>query len=335
MSLPAFARHWARELGALEASLVQLQGGINNLVYRCGEGTAQHVIKGYAPAAEGERDRMRAEVEFLSFAAQVAPQYVPQLIYADALNRCVVLEHLGGAIYEEGQAPSPADIEAAVDFFRRLNADRETARQHIHLDAAEGFLRLTEHLANVRERVAGMQTDHLPRETRTQARALLHRVQDATDLVASQTTALISKGAVADSIDPEERCVSPSDFGFHNAIRTTTGVKFFDFEFAGWDDPAKAAADFVLQPRVPTGSQIAALPAALDENCRGAVEPRCEVLGRVLRLKWVCIMMAVLQPQRLGQLLTNHPEINLKVLTQQRLLGAAAYLQEETPFGIH
>ena len=42
----------------------------------------------------------------------------------------------------------------------------------------------------------------------------------------------------------EDLQISPSDFGFHNALRTNTGPVFFDFEFSGWDDPAKTIIDF-------------------------------------------------------------------------------------------
>jgi hypothetical protein len=293
------------------------------------------VIKGYSPAEAGQRDRMQAEVDFLTYAAQVAPRYIPHLIHADPVRRCVVLEHLEGVTYLEGVPPPPSDIAAALEFFRELNADREAARQHIRLEATEGFVRLSEHIGNVRERVASMRTDHLPPETQTQARELLRRVQDATERVAGQIGALIGSGAVVDSIDPNERCVSPSDFGFHNAIRTATGVKFIDFEFAGWDDPAKAASDFVLQPRVPTRLKTSPLLTALGHNSNAASESRCAFLGPVLRLKWVCIMLAVLRPERLTQLLNTHPQTNLSLLMQERLTGAANYLQEDAPFGLH
>ena len=40
--------------------------------------------------------------------------------------------------------------------------------------------------------------------------------------------------------------------GFHNAVvQCNSKVKFIDFEYAGWDDPAKTAADFIFQPQVP------------------------------------------------------------------------------------
>ena len=53
-----------------------------------------------------------------------------------------------------------------------------------------------------------------------------------------------------------ERCVSPSDFGFHNALRTPDGrLAFIDFEYAGWDDPAKTVSDFFCQPECPVPTE--------------------------------------------------------------------------------
>ena len=43
--------------------------------------------------------------------------------------------------------------------------------------------------------------------------------------------------------------LSPSDFGFHNSLKTKKDqIIFFDFEYFGKDDPVKLAADFLLHP---------------------------------------------------------------------------------------
>ena len=43
------------------------------------------------------------------------------------------------------------------------------------------------------------------------------------------------------------RTLSPSDFGFHNALRTPAGTMvFLDFEYFGWDDPAKTGFGFFV-----------------------------------------------------------------------------------------
>ena len=53
-------------------------------------------------------------------------------------------------------------------------------------------------------------------------------------------------------LDTQESVLSPSDFGFHNALLGPDGkLCFIDFEYAGWDDPAKLICDFFCQPQTP------------------------------------------------------------------------------------
>ena len=49
-------------------------------------------------------------------------------------------------------------------------------------------------------------------------------------------------------LSKEKQFLNPSDFGFHNAFQTENGIKFFDFEYFGWDDPVKLTCDFLLHP---------------------------------------------------------------------------------------
>ena len=42
--------------------------------------------------------------------------------------------------------------------------------------------------------------------------------------------------------------ISPSDLGFHNIIKSKNKFFFFDFEYAGLDDPIKLICDFYCQP---------------------------------------------------------------------------------------
>ena len=92
-----------------------------------------------------------------------------------------------------------------------------------------------------------------------------------------------------------DRCVSPSDFGFHNALLGTDGtLKFIDFEYAGWDDPAKTICDFFCQPELPVPKSCQAL---FHDEIADLMEPpgrfrlRVELLLPVYRLKWCCIML--------------------------------------------
>ena len=46
-----------------------------------------------------------------------------------------------------------------------------------------------------------------------------------------------------------EMTLSPSDFGFHNCLKQEDeSLRFIDFEYFGWDDPAKLCGDFLFHP---------------------------------------------------------------------------------------
>ena len=330
---PEFAKHWAKELGSSEKSLVQLQGGINNRVFRCGEGNNQWVIKGYLPLELNQRDRMQAEVDFLRYSAQVAPNFAPELIHFDPELRCVVLEHLEGKSFPEGVPPPEDAVNTAVEFFRRLNAETEAAKLSIHMDAAESFLSLTEHLNNVHQRVGGMECNHLPATARTEAKRLLAILQSELECIYENTTNRISSGEMVDLISTDSRCVSPSDFGFHNAIQTSTGLRFFDFEFAGWDDPAKTLVDFFLQPRSKITYDVAKFFDIFDTNTSHAILSRAKSLMPILRLKWLCIILSILCPARLyKQLRVIHPQESLSHINNRIRTAIMFHEQEHNIF---
>ena len=94
----------------------------------------------------------------------------------------------------------------------------------------------------------------------------------------------------------KHQTLSPSDFGFHNIIKKDSEeLIFIDFEYYGWDDPAKLIADFYLQPEVP-------VPISLREVFFNAVrsyykenelEMRLPLVYLFLAVKWPLIMLNV------------------------------------------
>jgi thiamine kinase-like enzyme len=100
----------------------------------------------------------------------------------------------------------------------------------------------------------------------------------------------------AEPIPREARTLSPSDFGFHNAVRTREGgLSFVDFEHFGWDDPAKTIADFVLHPGMDSSRE---LRKAFTEDLLqrfspsdSALSERTLSLGPLHAVKWATILL--------------------------------------------
>ena len=101
-------------------------------------------------------------------------------------------------------------------------------------------------------------------------------------------------------IDAQARTISPSDFGFHNALETAhRELRFLDFEYAGWDDPAKMMADFFCQPALPVPLEhwsAFAADAFADLPDAAAIELRARILLPAYRLRWCCIALNIFSP---------------------------------------
>jgi len=94
-------------------------------------------------------------------------------------------------------------------------------------------------------------------------------------------------------ISVDARTLSPSDFGFHNALRIQDGnLHFLDFEYFGWDDPAKLAGDVLFHPAMK-------LPANLKEKWTEGIRQiygpdvivRLRIMWGLIGISWCLILL--------------------------------------------
>jgi len=96
-----------------------------------------------------------------------------------------------------------------------------------------------------------------------------------------------------DELSLNARTLSPSDFGFHNALRNETGnVVFIDWEYFGWDDPAKMVGDFLLHPGMNLSDKMKSEWLSGAEKIFGyEIMPRLRVMWPYLTLCWCLILL--------------------------------------------
>ena len=133
-------------------------------------------------------------------------------------------------------------------------------------------------------------------------------------------------------LDVSQRCLSPSDFGFHNALMMPDGkVCFIDFEYAGWDDPARMVGDFFSQLAVPVDIHY------FDEFVESVMTPfsnpslliqRAKILRSVYQFKWCCIALNVFIPVNLARRQFANPNLNVIEFKNAQLVKAQTILQQ-------
>jgi thiamine kinase-like enzyme len=129
----------------------------------------------------------------------------------------------------------------------------------------------------------------------------------------------------------ENRVISPSDFGFHNAIIQETGlIKFIDFEYAGWDDPAKLVGDFFGQVAIPINQKH--LDMFLTSCFQHSIlnqrdAKRICLLIDSYKIKWCCIVLSVFLSKNLSRRLFSNPSLDVNALKSSQLSKATKILE--------
>jgi hypothetical protein len=292
--------YWRGYLGKEKLDCFPLKGGINSDVRLCTCESFKFVLKIYRGCKSVKEMRFRAESEFLRYANKITPGSVPGLIHADSGSLSIGLEYVPGVSFMNSIV-SMSELKGAQQFIERLNSDRILADRLISSFASDASSTIDGHISGLRDRLGNILLPAKTYDLYPRIASLRNRIRVAVEALAEET-AKVSYHASDSQFDEFFRCVSPSDFGFHNALRTGQGTVFFDFEHAGWDDIAKLCVDFYLQPRCRTYSLL--VPDALWGNKldRRLLENRANILYRVQCIRWALISLRPFMQDKISAL---------------------------------
>lgn len=266
-----------------------LDGGANNCVIRLElrDGRSS-VLKNYFQQVHDPRDRFKAEQDFYG----LRPARTPRVHGWSEPNRLGLFEWIDGHHLEKGQIGGD-EVAQALELITDVNRQREGAKPVA--PASEAAFSLEEHLELIERRMQRLATLESTTPLDQEAGQFFKTCLDPMWKRIQVHVAAKAGGRMQRVLSPPERILSPSDFGFHNALRQKDGqLVFFDFEYAGWDDPAKLAADFFAQPRRPVprkwrpGFLNALIPLVSDGDF---FRQRAELLEPAYRAKWCAIAL--------------------------------------------
>ena len=254
---------------------------------------SQVLLKAYFHHPNDPRDRLGTEFGFSTFAWLNGLRTLPRPLACQPENHLGLYEFIEGRRLEPHEVMADA-VEQAADFFHRLNRYKEAPAASALPIASEACFSLTEHLHCVERRLQNLQrmneSSNINREAARFTRNELSAVWEEVRHSVHRCDVVFDK-----RLNRGDWCLSPSDFGFHNAILTPIGrLRFIDFEYAGWDDPAKMVCDFFCQVALPApmegferfaGTVVSGLSGPTDHL------ERIALLMPVYQLKWCCILL--------------------------------------------
>jgi hypothetical protein len=282
--------------GIVPADIDSLPGGGNNRLFKVKVPGGPVVLKRYFRHPGDLRNRLDSEYRFSEFLWRRGVHCIPEPLARDDESGSGLYRYvLGTAIVPS--LVTDLQLREARSFLNLANEWRHDAEALTLPEASEACFTLQQHLDVIERRIQQLlglpQADGIHEEaaafvgqsllpTWNAVRVeCLRRVDDTGQFLEEPLAAV-------------DRILSPSDFGFHNALQTVHGLVFHDFEYAGWDDPAKTACDFFCQIAVPV--PMSYWEAASCGWAKLTLAPektllRMHALLPVYKIKWVCIAL--------------------------------------------
>ena len=316
--------HWlSREVTALE----RIGGGRNSQVYRVevssadlrsavsqasgpqtipfAAGSNQFALKLYFRHPNDPRDRLATEFNGFAYLWAHGFRQIPQPLAFDAALGWALYEFIEGERVVSGQ-PGEAEVQASADFLGRLRELSRREESRALGIASEACFAPRLLVENVRHRLERLR-EPAPADAifRALADFLSSEISPFLEQLVPWSRARLEAAgeSFADELARDRRTLSPSDFGFHNALRRPDGrIIFLDFEYFGWDDPAKMIADFLLHPAMDLSAQLkrqfATAVLSRFEDWPG-LRGRLESVYPLYGMKWCMILLNEFLPEAL------------------------------------
>ena len=277
--------------GNTDTAVRRLGGGRNSQVFAIRHGDDHEIVlKRYFRAEDDTRDRLSVEFSSLSFLWKEGERSVPEPLAAFPELGCALYAFVPGTPVIPHSVTS-TEVDDAVLFWERLDSLARQGKGRELPVASEACFSPSQLISSVQNRRIRLAELAGPLAAET-TRFLAHRFDP---IFAEASQYLVKKPFWNRLLPEEERTLSPSDFGFHNAVRGLDGqLVFVDFEYFGWDDPVKLVSDMWLHPAM-------SLPPSLGErflsavahrvSCFGAFAARLAAFMPLYGLKWVMILL--------------------------------------------
>lgn len=285
-------------LGRNVTSLDDIGGGRNSKVYKltC-ERSEQYAAKLYFRHSLDPRDRLETEFSSLKFLWENAVRCIPRPIAVDRDRGWAIYEYIDGKKISSEEVTN-SDVDYATQFIGKLKELKTREGSSDLPVASEACFTFQGVVNNIEQRMNRLSTlSNGKLEYRELRDFLTDDFRPSLDVIESWCVSSLNESGISfvDPLGYQEKTLSPSDFGFHNALRRTDGqIVFVDFEYFGWDDPAKLISDFLLHPamrlRECVKKRFVAKILSLFEDHMHLAK-RVEVIYPLFGLKWCLILL--------------------------------------------
>ena len=214
--------------------ITPLQGGRNNRVFKVIADGGIYFLKQYFKSKKDLRDRLETEFSFSVFAWNKGIRNIAKPVKIDRDNRLALFEWIDGQKPGFWEIPEKYSVKA-LDFLKQLNKVHSEKSVQMLGYASDACFSLNTHVSGVEKRLGKFQKVQISDTIDEQVISLIQQKLIPAFVKEKQKIMQNAKSqeyAFNKPIESHEKIISPSDFGFHNAMIKKDRVYFFDFELA-------------------------------------------------------------------------------------------------------
>ncbi|MBM3208384.1 MAG: hypothetical protein FJZ57_07285 [Chlamydiae bacterium] len=271
-------------------SIVPLLGGGNNRIYIIENDKDRFILKHYFQHQNDKRNRLKNEYLFLEYCKNIQLNLVPVPLHFNEKNNIALYSFIGGRQAIQNDV-NENTIKVVCEFYKHLNIQKHLGS---HLSpASEACFKYSDYVKIIENRIQSFGDFH--EETSLDKDVLNFLTSEFSSTWNKVKQKFLVDGNLSINTDFfDDVCISPSDFGFHNTLIDTGSTRFIDFEYAGWDDPAKTICDFFLQPKIPVDKEY--FKVISESFAQSSKQPenllqRVKKVQPICQLKWVLILL--------------------------------------------
>lgn len=295
----------------------------NNRSFKIRSQSENFVAKLYFNNQFEPHERLKSEYLFLEHACEIGIHTVPKPL-------CKI-DNLNMALYEFIDGISLKDlpienhyVEKAAIFFAELNSlSSKVMAKNLPL-ASDSCLSYKQHINSVSRRLSVLCDLKLEGAVGVEAKVFIRKLAEYWAIYLCELENNLRKLNIDSEkiISCDQLCLSPSDFGFHNAILgKNKEIYFIDFEYAGWDDPAKAIGDFITHPANGITAELSEtfLNKVYEYFQDDSLKDRFNLLKPLFIFRWCCIVLNEFIPDRLEKRLFANPGVDIPKIQSDQL----------------
>ncbi|KZN54986.1 phosphotransferase [Pseudoalteromonas luteoviolacea] len=255
-------------------------GGANNLGVKIEAGGQTWFLKCFEATHHNTRQKQLNEFLFSQAIYNAGTLATPKPIAINTTHNVSLFEYIEGSKVEHATSSA---VAAAISFVKSINSSTPRQTLNIASESADSLLGFADIIKNRLDKFSHTCLDNtqLSHEFQSTLNNIRRRYNTVTQEVPAHWVNKI-----------DQNVVSPSDFGFHNAISRDNQFYFIDFEYAGMDTAWKLFTDFFSQPAVPVDIAYAKkfLSLAIFQPLKCNPQDTLKVFELTL-LKWCLIML--------------------------------------------